>query len=145
MSAGGFVTLRAALEDAAHEAGRTLDAPLVVLGRALLREASTLETVTLDSSEQVAGGLAWGALTAEQRTAWLARVPVGAVAAQVVARERAGARGLIDRVMLLPTRERPLPLEDVCTSLFVGGVRALRVIDLEPLRNLVAVIGRRAF
>ena len=136
--------VRAALEDVARELGRTLDAPLVSLGRPLLRDAG-VATVGLESTERVAGGLAWGALPAEDLGAWLARVPLGAPVAQVVALERSGARGLLDRVMLLPTRERPVALEDVCTRLFVGGVGALRVIEVEPMRNLVAVVGRRRF
>jgi hypothetical protein len=62
-----------------------------------------------------------------------------------VPRARPGPRGLLDQVMLLPARERPVPLEDVCTLLFVAGLRAMRVIDVEPRRGLVAVLGRRSF
>lgn len=144
MSAGASVTVRAALEDVAREVGGSLDAPLLSLGRPLLGDPG-VATVGLESLDRVAGGLAWGALPGEDLGAWLARVPLGAPVAQVVALERPGARGLLDRVMLLPTRERPVALEDVCTRLFLAGVGALRVIEVEPMRSLVAVIGRRRF
>ncbi len=146
MSASPSTTLRAALEDTAREIGHPLVGPLLELGRPLLRDPNALPTVPLEASgDEVSGGLAWGALSSEQLGAWLARVPINAVAAQVVARERAGARGLLDRVMLLPAREHPVPLEEVCTTLFLGGLGAMRVIELEARRGLVAVLGRRRF
>lgn len=145
MSASPSAVLRAALEDTARELGRPLGAPLLELGRPLLRDANALPTVPLDAEGEVSGGLAWGAPSPEQLGAWLARLPLGAVAAQVVARERPGARGLLDRVMLLAVRERPVPLEEVCTALFLGGVGAMRVIEVESRRGLVAVLGQRRF
>jgi hypothetical protein len=36
-------------------------------------------------------------------------------------------------------------LEEPCTALFLHGLRWMRVIDLEPRRNLVAILGARTF
>jgi hypothetical protein len=135
--------LRAALEETARELGRSLDGPLEQLGRPFL--PTTLPTVAFESPLDAVGGLAWGALPTPQIAAWLARVPRGGVAAQVVARGRPGPRGLLDRVMLRPSRERPVSLEEPCTALFLHGLRWMRVIDLEPRRNLVAILGARTF
>lgn len=141
--------LRAALEDVAREAGRELSrGPLVEIGRPLLGALDAIPRVTHDAvpqSLELGGGLAWGTLSPEARSAWLAQVPIGAATAQVFASARPGARGVLDRVMLLAARESPQPLEEVCTALFLAGVGALRVIELEPRRNVVGVVGIRRF
>jgi hypothetical protein len=142
--------LRAALEDLGREVGREvvgpLSRPFVELGRPLLADGLGLERVPHDAPvAEAAGGLAWGSQERDALAAWMARVPVGSVAAHVFASERAGPRGVLDRLMLMPSRERPRPLEEVCTTLFLLGVGAQRVIALEPHRNVVGVIGVRRF
>ncbi|MBX7197098.1 MAG: hypothetical protein K1X94_33930, partial [Sandaracinaceae bacterium] len=132
-----MVRLRAALEDVARESGVAWDGA-AELGRPLFGEP-----VGAGSSAGSAS-VAWGSLDDAQRSSWVASVRPGAVLAQVFARERPGARGVLDRVLLLPARQRPLALEDVCTALFLEGVRAMRVIELEERRNVVVVIGLRA-
>ena len=140
--------LRAALEDAGREGGREVlgSRPLVELGRPLLADLSGLERVPCDASiGEAAGGLAWGSQEREALAAWMARVPVGAAAAHVFACQRAGPRGVLDRLLLMPSRESPRPLEEVCTTLFLLGLGAQRVIELEPRRNVLGVIGVRRF
>ncbi len=149
MSDSASRRLRAAF-DAAREESGALAGPLVEIGRPLLDDGHGLSRVPHDTSAEagsdaVGGGLAWGTLSDEALAAWMARVPIGAVAAQVFASARPGARGMLDRVMLLPARETPQVLEEVCTALFVRGLGSLRVIELEPRRNVVGVLGVRRF
>ncbi len=136
-------TLRAALEDASREGSVSLGGGWVELGRPLFASPVAPSTGAASGASEAAVALAWGTVSDEERARWIASVRPGAVLAQVFSRERPGARGMLDRVLLLPARERPLPLEDVCTALFLHGVRGLRVIELEARRNVVAVIGRR--
>ncbi len=137
----GLERLRAILAEAPaaslpHDEGRPLE-----LGRPLLAGLATAGPDV--PRERFAAGVAWGWHEPSELEPWLDRIERGGVVAQVVPVARGGARGTVDRVLLLASGHTPVELDEVCTALFLRGVAELRVIELEARRHIFAVTGRK--
>lgn len=118
--------------------------PIVAHGRPLLvglEAAPWKPGVRL--ADPTAAGVIWGLPGQEALSALLASLPPGARVACVTPVRRGGARGALDRVLLVGSRHAPVLLEDVCTRLFVSGVGGLGVFEIDARRNVVAVVGRK--
>jgi hypothetical protein len=117
---------------------------MIARGRALLPGLPALDWSEAASVEGAfSAGVAWGLPSPADLDELVARVPAGARVACVAPIRRGGARGALDRVLLVGSAHVPVELDDVCTLLFVHGVADLRVYELEARRNLVAVVGTR--
>jgi hypothetical protein len=122
--------------------------PRVAHGRPLFQGVAAAPWPRAPAGDDVATGLLWGLPDDDELDALIAALGEGATVACVTAIARGGARGALDRVLLLGSgllgsRHTRALLEDVCTRLFLRGVGELRVHELEPRRNVVVVTGRR--
>ncbi len=137
------------LARAIEVATRELEAPtsgaFVRLGRApWALDAAGLPLVALEAaSAPPRGGVAFGAPGRDDVARWLEALPLGALGAHVFASPTPGVRGVLERVARLGWREPPIALEQASTELFLAGLRALRVVALDPRRGVLAVIGQR--
>jgi hypothetical protein len=131
--------------DAATRLGTLVPAPRVAHGRALFAglDASAWTPAQEGPGAGRGSGLLWGLPDDASLAALLATLADGATVACVIPIERGGARGMLDRVLRVGSPHTPAALEDVCTRLFVSGVGQLRVYELDPRRNVVAVVGCR--